>query len=92
MPQSLASRGASLLDLAEVDPDARSCDTRIEVTPDGAPSPFSERHRQYFHRDADIRSALVDGGFEVTAVRDGYSDRPADESTPSATGITRLLR
>jgi SAM-dependent methyltransferase len=78
--------------VAEVDPDARFCDTRIEVTPDGAASPFSERHRQYFHRDTDIRSALVDGGFEVAAVRDGYSDRPADESTLSATWIARLRR
>jgi len=76
--------------LAEVDPDARLCDTRIEVTPDGAASPFSEHHRQYFHRETDIRSALADGGFEVIAVRDGYSDRSADESTLSATWITRL--
>jgi SAM-dependent methyltransferase len=78
--------------LAEVDPDARFCDTRIDVTTDGAASPFSERHRQYFHRDADIRSALVGGGFEVAGVRDGYSDRPADESTLSATWIARLRR
>jgi SAM-dependent methyltransferase len=76
--------------LAEVDPDARFCDTRIDVTPDGAASAFSERHRQYFHRDSDIRSALSDGGFDVIAVRDGYSDRPADESTLSATWIARL--
>jgi SAM-dependent methyltransferase len=78
--------------LAEVDPDARFCDTRIDVTTDGAASPFSERHRQYFHRDIDILSALVDGGFEVAGVRDGYSDRPADESTLSATWIARLRR
>jgi len=78
--------------LAEVDPDARLCDTRIEITPDGAASRFSEHHRQYFHRDADIRTALMDGGFEVIAVRDGYSDRPADDSTLSATWIARLRR
>ena len=78
--------------LAEVDPDARLCDTRIDVTPDGAASPFSERHRQYFHRNTEIRSALADGGFEVVAVRDGYSDRPADQSTLSATWIARLRR
>jgi SAM-dependent methyltransferase len=77
--------------LAEVDPDARLCDTRIDVT-DAATSPFSELHRQYFHRDTDIRSALVDGGFEVVAVRDGYSDRPVDESTLSATWIAKLRR
>ena len=78
--------------LAEVDADARLCDTRIDVTPGGAASPFSEHHRQYFHRDADIRTALMDGGFEVIAVRDGYSDRPADDSTLSATWIARLRR
>jgi SAM-dependent methyltransferase len=77
---------------AEVDPDGRLCDTRIDVIPDGAAPPFSEHHRQYFHRDTDIRSALVDGGFEVVAVRDGYSDRPADESTLSATWIASLRR
>jgi SAM-dependent methyltransferase len=76
--------------LAEVDPDARLCDTRIDVTPGGAAAPFSEQHRQYFHRDTDIRSALMAGGFEVVAVRDGYSDRPADDSTLSATWIVRL--
>jgi SAM-dependent methyltransferase len=75
--------------LAEVNPDARLCDTRIDVKADGAAAPFSEHHRQYFHRDTDIRSALADGGFEVVGVRDGYSDRPADESTLSATWIAR---
>jgi SAM-dependent methyltransferase len=75
--------------LAEVDPVARFCDTRIEVTTDGAETPFSELHRQYFHRDTDIRSALLDAGFDVVGVRDGYSDRPAGESTLSATWIAR---
>ena len=78
--------------LAEVDAEARLCDTRIDVTLDGTATPFSEHHRQYFHRDADIRSALTDGGFEVVAIRDGYSDRPADESTLSATWIASLRR
>jgi predicted TPR repeat methyltransferase len=78
--------------LAEVDRDARLCDTRIDVTTDGAAASFSEHHRQYFHRESDIRTALVDGGFEVVAVRDGYSDRPADESTLSATWIARMQR
>ena len=75
---------------ASVDPDARICDTRIDFTPEGAGSPFSESHRQYFHRAADIRSTLVEAGFEVVAVRDEYSDRPADESTLTATWIARL--
>ena len=78
--------------VAEVDPDARLCDTRIDVTADGPASRFSEHHRQYFHRDSDIRSALVHGGFEVVGVRDGYSDRSVDESTLSATWIARLRR
>ncbi len=78
--------------VSEVDPDARFCDFRIDVTPDGAVSPFSERHRQYFHRYADIRSALADSGFELLAVRDGYSDRPADKSTLSMTWLARLKR
>jgi SAM-dependent methyltransferase len=78
--------------LAEVDPGARLCDTRIEVTTNGAAAPFSEQHRQYFHRDTGIRSALLDGGFEVVGVRDGYSDRPADAATLSATWIACLRR
>ena len=76
--------------LAEVDADARLCDTRIDI--EAGAAPFSELHRQYFHRDTDIGAALVNGGFEVIAVRDGYSDRPADESTLSATWIARLWR
>ena len=57
-----------------VDTRARTCDTRIEIVPllGGA---FSEHHRQYFHRAADMRSSLVDARFEVTAVRDNYSER-----------------
>jgi hypothetical protein len=77
---------------AVVDPDARTCDTRIDVTPVGAGSPFSEHHRQYFHRPADIRSALADGGFDVVAVRNELSERPADASTLSATWVARLRR
>jgi SAM-dependent methyltransferase len=74
-----------------VDPDRRVCDTRIELTP-ADDAPFSEEHRHYFHRADEIRAALADSGFEVTAVRDGYSDRPADASTLSATWIARLPR
>jgi SAM-dependent methyltransferase len=75
--------------LTEVDPEARFSDSRIDVTTEGAESPFSELHRQYFHRDTDIRSALLDAGFDVVGVRDGYSERPAGESTLSATWIAR---
>jgi SAM-dependent methyltransferase len=75
---------------AAVDPDARVCDTRIELTPTGSATPFSEDHRQYFHRAADIRSSLAGDGFEVLTIRDEYSDRAADGSTLSATWVTRL--
>jgi SAM-dependent methyltransferase len=72
----------------EVDRAARASDTRIEITP-ADEAPFSEQHRQYFHRDDDIRAGLVDSGFEVTGVRDGYSSRRADASTLSSTWIAR---
>jgi predicted TPR repeat methyltransferase len=75
-----------------VDPDARACDVRIDFTPVGAGSPFSENHRQYFHRPAEIRSALAAAGFDVISVRDEVSDRQADESTLSATWIARQSR
>jgi predicted TPR repeat methyltransferase len=71
-----------------VDADARASDTRIEITPpDG--TLWGERHRQYFHAALDVRAALAGAGFTVTAVRDGYSERPADESTYTATWIAR---
>jgi SAM-dependent methyltransferase len=85
-------KGHRFVIVTEVDPDARLCDTRIDVTAEGMGSPFSEHHRQYFHRDTEIRAALVDGGFEVVGVKDGYSDRPVDQSTLSATWIARLRR
>jgi SAM-dependent methyltransferase len=72
-----------------VDARTRTCDTRIEVVPLDGGGAFSEHHRQHFHRAADMRSSLVDAGFNVTAVRDGYSERPADASVLSATWIAR---
>jgi SAM-dependent methyltransferase len=72
-----------------VDTRTRTCDTRIEIVPLDGDGAFSECHRQYFHRAAGVRSSLVDAGFEVTAVRDGYSERPVDASTLSATWIAR---
>jgi hypothetical protein len=71
-----------------VDPDARASDTRIEITPPGETS-FREEHRQHFHAASDVRAALAGAGLAVTADRDGYSDRPADESTLTATWIAR---
>jgi hypothetical protein len=72
-----------------VDTRARTCDTRIEIVPLHGSDAFSEQHRQYFHGAADLRSSLVDASFEVTAVRDGYSERPVDASVLSATWIAR---
>ena len=74
-----------------VDTRTRTCDTRIEIVSLDGGGAFSEHHRQHFHRAADVRSSLVDAGFEVTAVRDGYSERPADDSALSATWIARRV-
>jgi SAM-dependent methyltransferase len=72
-----------------VDTRTRTCDTRIEIAPLDGAGAFSEQHRQHFHRAADMRSGLVEAGFEVIAVRDGYSELPADASALSATWIAR---
>jgi SAM-dependent methyltransferase len=74
-----------------VDIGARRSDTRIEVVPSGGGASFREEHRQHFHPAAELRAALAAAGFEVAAVRDGYSDRPADTSTLTATWIARRL-
>jgi SAM-dependent methyltransferase len=74
-----------------VDPVARTCDTTIEVTRARDGDPFSEQHRQYFHTDADVRAALQDAGFAVSAVGDEYTHEPADESTLRATWTARRL-
>lgn len=72
-----------------VDPAARTCDTRIEVTCTRVGDPFSEQHRQHFHRETAVRDAVADAGFDVVAVTDDYTDRPADGSTLLATWIAR---
>jgi SAM-dependent methyltransferase len=72
-----------------VDSRTRTCNTQIEIVPMEGVGAFSEQHRQYFHPAAELWSSLVDAGFEVTAVRDGYSERPADAFTLTATWIAR---
>ena len=74
-----------------VDVSARTCDTRIDVThaPDG--DTFSERHRQYFHSDAQVRDALIEAGFAVAALTDEYTHQPPDSSTLRATWTARSL-
>ena len=82
------SAGNNFVISSTVDPDARSCDTTIELTP-RAGEPFSERHRQYFHADDDVRASLQAAGFAVTAVGEEYTHEPADASTLRATWTAR---
>ena len=72
-----------------VDPGARTCDTRIELTRPREGNPFSEQHRQYFHADREVRTSLRAAGFEVTAVEEEYTHEPADASTLRATWTAR---
>jgi SAM-dependent methyltransferase len=74
-----------------VDPVERTCDTTIEVMRSRDGDPFSEQHRQYFHTDADVRAALQDASFAVSAVAEEYTHEPADESTLRATWTARRL-
>jgi SAM-dependent methyltransferase len=56
------SAGNDFVISSSVDPGARTCDTRIELTRPRDGDPFSEQHRQYFHADADVRASLQDAG------------------------------
>jgi predicted TPR repeat methyltransferase len=83
------SAGNDFVISSVVDPGARTCDTRIELTRTRDGEPFSEQHRQYFHADADVRASLEHAGFEVTAVRAEYAHEPVDASTLRATWTAR---
>ena len=73
-----------------VDPVARTCDTRIELTRARDGEPFSEEHRQYFHTEAEVGAALHEAGFVLTAISEEYTHRPVEESsTLRATWIAR---
>ncbi len=85
------SAGNQFVISSVVDPVARTCDTRIELTRARDGDPFSEQHRQYFHTDADVRAALQDAGFAVTAVGEEYTHQPVDASTLHATWTARRL-
>jgi len=74
-----------------VDPVERTCDTTIDVMRPRDGDPFSEQHRQYFHTDADVRAALQDASFTVSAVGEEYTHEPADGSTLRATWTARRL-
>jgi len=85
------SAGNGFVITSFVDPDARTCDTTIELTRPRNGGPFSERHRQYFHADADVHASLQDAGFAVTAVGEEYTHEPVDASTLRATWTARRL-
>jgi SAM-dependent methyltransferase len=85
------SAGNGFVISSTVDPDARTCDTTIELTPPRPGDSFSEQHRQYFHTDADVRASLQAAGFAVTAVSEEYTHEPPDASTLRATWTARRL-
>ena len=86
------SAGNDFVISSVVDPGARTCDTSIELTRPRDGDPFTERHRQHFHADADVRASLRDAGFAVIAVGEEYTHEPADDSTLCATWTARLVR
>jgi predicted TPR repeat methyltransferase len=85
------SAGTGFVISSTVDPDARTCDTTIELMRPRPGDSFSEQHRQYFHTDADVRASLQAAGFAVTAVGEEYTHEPADASTLRATWTARRL-
>ena len=84
------SAGTGFVISSTVDPDARTCETTIELMRPRAGDSFSEQHRQYFHTDSDVRASLQAAGFAVTAVGEEYTHEPVDASTLRATWTARL--
>jgi SAM-dependent methyltransferase len=85
------SAGNGFVISSVVDPNARTCDTRIEVMRPRDGDPFSEQHVQYFHADEDVRAALLAAGFALISVNDEYTNASAGTSTLRATWIARRL-
>jgi predicted TPR repeat methyltransferase len=83
------SAGNDFVIESAVDAAARTCETTIEVVRPREGEPFSERHRQYFHADRDVRAALEGAGFSVVQVCDEYSGRPLDDESQRATWVSR---
>ncbi len=81
--------GHRFLISSDVDTDARTCDTRIEITRTRDGQMFSERHRQYFLSDDQIQSALTAAAFGTPTVTDQYTEDPIDHSSLRATWIAR---
>jgi SAM-dependent methyltransferase len=71
----------------EADIAGRTCASTIVVERDGAS--FTERHVQYFHSDALVRSSLREAGFIVERHCAEYTDAPADDQTVRATWVAR---
>jgi SAM-dependent methyltransferase len=86
-----ASAGNDFVISSIVDPVARTCDSRIELTRARHGDPFAERHRQYFHTDAEVRASLEAAGFAVAAVGEEYTHAPVSASTLRATWTARRL-
>jgi hypothetical protein len=74
---------------SDVDTDARTCDTRIDVTRVADGHTFTERHRQYFPSHDQIRAALTAAGFGDLTVTAEYTDAPLEQSSLRATWIAR---
>jgi predicted TPR repeat methyltransferase len=74
-----------------VDVRARTCDTRIDVTRTADGDAFTEHHRQYFFTEPQVRTALMDAGFEMLTVTDEYSHQLADAATLRATWTARRV-
>lgn len=75
---------------SDVNPGARTCATRIEVTRTADGDRFTEHHRQYFFSDDQVRTALAAAGFDLIAVTEEYTPLPAGPDTLRATWIARL--
>ncbi len=83
------AEGNSFVIASDVDTVARTVVTTIDVTQARDGEPFTESHRQYFHPDGAVRSALVAAGFDDILVLDEYTDTPAGATTLRASWIAR---
>lgn len=84
------AEGSRFVIESTVDTTARTCETRLALTPAAGAAAFSERHRQYFHSARDIRDALAGAGFRTMSVTEEYSHRPLNAATLRATWIARI--
>ncbi len=86
-----SSDGHDFSIVSAVDVARRTCDTRIHVTRTADTDEFTEHHRQYFFTDQQVRTALMDAGFEILSVTEEYSHQPADAATLRATWTARRV-